>query len=129
MLKKTITFVDYNGAEKTKDYYFNLTKAELVKMEMSTEGGLAEKIKKVSDAKNGAAIIAIFEDIIQKSYGVKTDNGGFIKRASDLDEFIASPAYSELFMELATDADAAAAFINGIMPQGLSDTVNATNKN
>lgn len=123
MLKKTITFVDYNGNEQTKDYYFNLTKAEIMKMEMSTEGGLAEKIQKITDAKDVPAIIAVFEEVIQKSYGVKTADGGFLKRPADLEAFMASPAYSELFMELATDADAAAAFINGVVPKDMNGAV------
>ena len=123
MLKKTITFVDYNDKEQTKDFYFNLTKAEIMKMEMSTEGGLAEKIQKITEAKDVPAIISVFEEVIQKSYGVKTPEGGFVKRPADLEEFMASPAYSELFMELATDADAAAAFINGVVPKDMNGAV------
>jgi hypothetical protein len=121
MLKKTITYNDYNGGERTEDFYFNLTKAEIMKMEMSTQGGLAEKIQRIVAAQDQPAIIEIFEDLIKKSYGVKTPDGrGFTKRAEDLEAFMATEAYSNLFMELATDAKAAAAFVNGIVPADMA---------
>lgn len=120
MLKKTITYTDYNGTERTKDYYFNLTKAELMKMEMGTTGGLTEKIKNITDNKDVPAIIEVFEDLIKKSYGVKTTDGGFKKNPEYVEEFVSTEAYSVLFMELATDADAAVAFINGIIPADMS---------
>ena len=124
MLKKPITYTDYNGVEKKQDFYFNLTKAEIMKMEMSVSGGLTEKIRRIVDAQDQPAIIAVFEDLIGKSYGVKTPEGGFMKKPEYLEAFMATPAYSELFMELATDADAAAKFVNGIVPAGL-DVSNA----
>ena len=117
MIKKTITYTDYNGVERTEDFHFNLNKAELMKMEMGTKGGMAEMIQRVVAAQDAPAIIAVFEDLIQRSYGVKTPDGrGFIKRAYDLEEFMATEAYSILFMELATNADEAAKFVNGIVP-------------
>lgn len=117
MIKKTITYTDYNGVERTEDFHFNLNKAELMKMEMGTKGGMAEMIQRIVAAQDAPAIMAVFEDLIQRSYGVKTADGrGFVKRTSDLEEFMATEAYSILFMELATDADAAAKFVNGIVP-------------
>lgn len=124
MLKKTITYTDYNGVERKQDFYFNLTKAEIMKIEMSVPGGLAEKIRRIVDAQDQPAIIEVFEDLIGKSYGVKTPEGGFKKKPEFLEDFMATPAYDELFMELATDADAAAKFVNGIIPAGL-DVSNA----
>lgn len=124
MIKETITYVDYNGIERTEDAYFNLTKAEIMKMEMSTKGGLAEMIQRVVQAQDQVAIIQIFEDLIHKSYGVKTPDGkGFRKTKEDLDEFISTPAYSELFMKLATDADAASRFINGVVPADMAKQI------
>ena len=121
MIKKTITYTDYNGNSRTEDFYFHLTKAEITKMEMSTSGGLAEKIQRVVAAQDQTSIIAIFEDLIQKSYGVKTPDGrGFLKRAADLEAFMSTEAYSQLFMELATDDKIAAEFVNGIMPADMS---------
>ena len=126
MIKKTMTYTDYNGVERTEDFYFNLTKAEVMKLEMSTKGGLAEMIKRVVAAQDTPAIIKIFEDLIKMSYGVKTlDGRGFTKKAEDLEAFITTEAYSNLFMELATDADAAAKFVNGIVPADMSKEISA----
>lgn len=123
MLKKTITYTDCNGNERTEDFYFNLTKAEVLKMEMGVSGGMAEKIKKIIAAQDQPTIIRVFEDIILMAYGEKSDDGKrFIKSKELSTAFMQTEAYSNLFMELATDADAAAKFINGILPAN-------TNKN
>ena len=117
MLKKTITYTDYNGSERTEDFYFNLTKAEVVEMEMSTTGGLAEMIKKIVAAQDAPSIIAIFKKLILKAYGEKSPDGKrFIKSDEISNAFSQTEAYSHLFMELATDADKAAEFVNGITP-------------
>ena len=121
MIKKTITYSDFNGNERTEDFYFNLTKAEITKMELSTKGGLAEMIERIVAAQDTPAIIEAFEDLIKRSYGVKTPDGrGFVKRADDLEAFMSTEAYSQLFMELATDADAAAKFVNGVVPADMA---------
>ena len=120
MLKKTITYIDYNENERTEDFYFNLTKAELMEMEMSTNGGMAEMIQRIVASQDAPAIIKIFKDLVLKAYGQKSlDGKRFIKNDELREEFAQTEAYSQLFMELATDADAAAKFVNGIMPAGL----------
>ncbi len=120
MIKKTITYTDYDGNERTEDFYFNLSKPELIEMQTSEAGGLEKKIEKISKEQDIKKIIELMKDIIQKSYGVKSDDGKrFIKNQDVLDEFMQSEAYSELFMDLATDANAASEFINGILPKGL----------
>lgn len=117
MLKRTITYTDYNGVERKEDFYFNLSKAELMEMEMSTTGGLAEMIQKVVQAQDAPAIIKIFKDLVLKAYGEKSADGKrFIKSKESREAFSQTEAYSILFMELATDADAAAKFVNGIVP-------------
>ena len=117
MLKKTFTYIDYNGVERTEDHYFNLSKAELMEMELSTTGGLAEMINKIVAAQDAPAIVKIFKELVLKAYGQKSADGRrFIKSKELADEFAQTEAYSQLFMELATDADAAAAFVNGIVP-------------
>ena len=117
MLKKTITYTDYNGHSRTEDFYFNLTKTELMKMEMGTNGGLSEMVKSIIAAQDQAALIQIFEDLILKAYGVKSLDGKRFEKSTQLSEaFAQTEAYDQLFMELATDADAAAQFINGIVP-------------
>lgn len=121
MLKKTIKYVDYNGTEREEDFYFNLTKAELMEMEMSTSGGLAEMIQNIVQAQDAPAIIKVFKDLVLKAYGEKSPDGKRFMKVSDSGvplsiAFSQTEAYSQLFMELATDADAAAKFVNGIVP-------------
>lgn len=118
MLKKTITYTDYNGNERTEDFYFNLTKAEIMEMELGTTGGLSEMIQRIVSAQDAPAIIKIFKELVLKAYGQKSADGKrFIKSDELSTEFAQTEAYSQLFMELATDADAAAKFVNGIVPQ------------
>lgn len=117
MLKKTITYTDYNQVERTEDFYFNLTKAEVMEMEMSTSGGMAEMIQRIIAAQDSPAIIKIFKELVLKAYGEKSPDGKrFIKSDEISTAFAQTEAYSNLFMELATDADAAAKFVNGIIP-------------
>ena len=119
MLKLTRTFTDYNGASRTEDFYFNLTRAEITEMELSVDGGLVEMINRITAAQDGKQIIALFKDIILRAYGQKSPDGRqFIKNQQLRDEFAQTEAYSDLFMELATDADAAAKFLNGIVSKG-----------
>ena len=126
MRKETITYTDYNGNVRTEDFYFNLNKAEIMKMQMSVNGGMAEMIQRIIDAQDVPALIQIWEDLISKSFGVKTlDGKGFVKRAEDLEAFMSTEAYSELYMKLATDAEAASAFVNGIFPADLVKEANA----
>lgn len=120
MLKKTITYTDYNGAQRTEDFYFNLSKAEIMEMEMGTSGGLAEMIQKIVAAQDAPAIIKIFKDLVLKAYGEKSPDGKrFIKSEEISTAFSQTEAYSQLFMELATNSDAAAEFVNGIVPQDM----------
>ena len=120
MLKITKTYTDYNDVERTEDFYFNLTKAEVMEMELSTTGGLAETIQRIVAAQDAPAIIKIFKDLVLKAYGQKSlDGKRFIKTEELSTEFAQTEAYSMIFMELATDADAASKFVNGIMPKDL----------
>lgn len=126
MLKKTIVYTDYNGVERTEDFYFNLSKAELMEMEMTTSGGLAESIQRIVAAQDAPAIIKIFKDLVLKAYGEKSPDGKrFIKSDEISASFAQTEAYSNLFMELATDADAAAKFVNGIIPKDLQEKANS----
>ena len=117
MVKKTITYTDYNGNERTEDFYFNLTKTEVVDMELSIDGGLSNQIQTIVDGGDMASIVKIFKDIVLKSYGIKSEDGKrFIKTQSTLEEFTQTEAYSIIFMGLATDTQAATDFVNGIVP-------------
>lgn len=122
MLKKTIEYIDYNGTKREEDFYFNLTKAELMEMEMSTAGGLAEMIENIVKTQDAPAIIKIFKDLVLKAYGEKTADGKYFIKVNDAGvplsiAFSQTEAYSNLFMELATDEKKAAEFINGIVPK------------
>lgn len=120
MLKKTIEYVDYNNITRKEDYYFNLSKAEITEMEMSTAGGLSELIQTLIAEQDMPSIIKIFKDLILKSYGKKSPDGKRFEKSEELSTaFSQTEAYSVLFMELATDADAASAFINGIIPSDI----------
>lgn len=124
MLKKTITYTDYDGNERTEDFYFNLSKAELLEMEMTTEGGIEKFCQKIIAEKDTKRMMEMWKSMILKSYGEKTlDGKRFVKSQELTDAFIQTEAYSELFMQLATDADAAAAFIAGIVPKKLLEQI------
>lgn len=117
MIKRTITYEDYNGVSRTEDFYFNLSKAEIAEMELSTTGGMGEMIRRIIEAQDTPSIVKIFKEILFKAYGVKSPDGRrFIKSPELSLEFSQTEAYSQLFMELATDADKAAAFVNGVVP-------------
>lgn len=121
MLKKTLTYIDYNGTERTEDHYFNLSKAELAEMELGIAGGLSTMLQSIIDAKDQPSIIKTFKEIILKAYGEKSPDGKrFIKSEELSVAFSQTEAYSQLFMELATDDKAAAEFVNGIMPSDLT---------
>ena len=118
MLKKTITYRDYNDVERTEDFYFNLTKAEILEMEASKVGGLSNIIQTIVNSQDASEIIPLFKEIVLKAYGEKSlDGKRFVKNKEITEGFAQTEAYSQLFMELATDDKAATAFINGIMPK------------
>lgn len=135
MYAKKITSTNYNtGEQKERTYYFNLTKAELMEMELGVDGGLQEYIKKIVEAEKTPQLVELFKKLILMSYGEKSDDGmRFVKKAPDghrlSDDFEQTDAYSELFTELATNAESATAFVNGILPAQLQEQVAEAQKN
>lgn len=124
MLKKTITYEDFNGVERKEDFYFNLSKAEIMEMQFGTVGGLDVMLKKIIDAKDVKSIMDTFKMLILKAYGIKSDDGRrFIKSEEISKEFEQTEAYSILYMELASDDNAAAEFVNGIIPKDVATEV------
>jgi hypothetical protein len=120
MLKKTIAYTDYDGNAREESFYFNLTKSELTEMQMSATGGLDQMIQKIVEAQDGGRIIAVFKELILKAYGEKSPDGRRFVKSKELSEaFAQTPAYDQLFMELATDADKASDFVKGIIPADL----------
>lgn len=131
MLTKKIKYTDYNGTEREETFHFNLTKAELMEMEMSTSGGLAEMIQNIVQTQDAPAIIKVFKDLVLKAYGEKSPDGKRFMKVNDAGVplsigFSQTEAYSQLFMELATDADKAAEFINAIVPKDMQQDTNLT---
>lgn len=121
MLRKTITYKDYNDIERTETFYFNLTEAELVEMEYSTTGGMKEMLMKIVEAQDNPALFKTFKDFILKSYGEKSADGReFLKFDKDgcrlADRFVQTEAFSILLVELVSDVNKAAEFVNGVIP-------------
>lgn len=126
MLKKTIKYTDFNGVDREEDFYFNLTEAELAEMNLMTKGGLKGYLEAIINTQDTPAIAELFKTIINKAYGVKSPDGRkFVKSPAILDDFIYTQAYSNLYMSLIADADAAANFVNGIIPKNIADQANA----
>ena len=122
MLTKTVKYTDYNGNERTEKLNFHLTKAEIAEMELSMPGGMSATIQRIIEAQDTKELIAIFKDLLLKSDGVKSPDGRrFIKNDELREEFSQTEAYSEMFMELATDAKAASDFVNGIVPADMQE--------
>lgn len=126
MIAKTIKYKDFNGVDREEKFFFNLTKAEITEMELSTSGGLAECIKQIVEAQDTPQIIKIFKELVLKAYGEKSLDGKRFRKVDDNGvplsiAFSETEAYSNLFMELATDDVKAAEFVNGIMPSEISE--------
>jgi hypothetical protein len=121
MYKITEKYTDYDGNERTEDFYFNLTKAELTDMELTTEGGLSAMLNRIIAAKDTAKLISVFKDLILKSYGQKSGDGRrFIKSEELTKEFTEVPAYSQIYLRLATNDKAATEFVNNVIPKDLA---------
>ena len=120
MLKKTIEYTDYNDVARKEDYWFHLSKAELMEMELGVTGGYTEMINKIISTQDVPSLIKIFKELILKAYGEKSADGKrFIKSDELATAFSQTEAYSSLFMELATNDVAAAEFVKGIIPSDI----------
>lgn len=129
MLKKKITYTDFNDVEHSEDFYFNLSKTELTEMEMSVDSGMAHMLQQIVESENTKEMFSLFKKIILASVGTKSEDGKrFFKSDEIAQDFVASPAFDVLFMSLATDADSAAEFIKGIIPQDLVGSFDAAAK-
>lgn len=118
MLKKVVKYEDFDGNEREEAFYFNLTEAEATEMELSKNGGLIKFIETVVQEQDGPTMVKLFKDLVLTCYGEKSPDGKFFFKNDDIRaKFAASPVYSIIFMELATSAEAASIFINGVAPQ------------
>ena len=122
MIKKTVTYEDYNGEMRTETFYFHFTEAEILDMEMSTEGGFAERIQRIIDAKDQSALMKLIKKFVIDAYGVKSPDGKrFIKDNEVKAAFLECPAYSDIFMDMVTDDKLAAEFVNGVVPKNMKN--------
>lgn len=126
MYKIREKYEDYDGNERVEEFYFNLTKAEITDMELTTEGGMSAMLDRIIAAKDTAKLIAVFKDLILRSYGQKSPDGRrFIKSDELTKEFTETPAYSQIYLRLATDDKAATEFVNNVIPKDLQKEVKA----
>lgn len=124
MIVKKISYEDFDGNQRVEEHRFHLSKHELALMEMTTEGGLEHRMRRMVQEKNPKELAKIFVGIIEQSYGIKSDDGKrFEKSPEAYKEFMSTGAYDALFMEMATDEDALITFINGILPKDMQDEI------
>lgn len=124
MLKRPITFKNFEDEDETQIFYFNLSKTELIEWEVENKEGLIKTIQEIIKSDDRKEIISLFQRIILKAYGKKSEDGTrFIKSDEFREEFKQMPAFDALFMELASKEDAAAIFVQGILPKDLTDGV------
>lgn len=122
MYTKKVTYTDFNGQERTETLYFNLSKAEVTEMEATFPGGYSQFLQKIIDSKDQVEIMNAFKSLILKSYGEKSEDGRHFRKSEQISkDFESTEAYSEIFVELMTNASSASAFVNGIMPFGDMD--------
>ena len=130
MLKKTISYTDYNGVERREDFYFNLSKAELAEMELTTPGGMGAMLNRLIESRDDTEIVRIFKKLVLQSYGEKSIDGKRFIKSKELSEaFSQTEAYSKLFMELASDSKAASEFVKGIVPADIQNEMSKVNTN
>lgn len=130
MLKKSITYTDYDGNERTENFWFNLSKAECMEMELSTSGGMQQLIEKIISEKDQAQLVKMFKEIILKAYGEKSPDGKHFFKSPEISAgFASTEAYSELFMELATNSEAASEFMNAVLPTAPTNAIAAMPNN
>lgn len=123
-------YTDYNGVEREEDFYFNLTEAEITEMELTTEGGLSAMLNRIIAAKDSTKLISVFKDLLLKSYGQKSPDGRrFVKNPDLITDFVETPAYSQIYIRLASDDKAATEFVNNIIPKNLADKAKAAQSN
>ena len=124
MIKKTVTYTDYNGEQRTETFYFHYTEAEILDMEMSEEGSFADRIQRIIDAKDKTALMKLIKKFVIDAYGVKSEDGKrFMKNNELKTAFLECPAYSDIFMEMVTNDEIAAEFVNGVIPSTMKDRV------
>lgn len=125
MIKKSITYTDYNGVKRTEDFWFNLNKAEMLELEWDSVGGFDAYIKRIVNAKDNREAVEVFKSLIDKSYGIKSEDGRYFRKSEEaLADFKSSEAYVELYIGLLGNVEDAAVFIYGIIPDDMKENTN-----
>ena len=124
MFKKKVTYTDYNGQERTEDFYFNLSRSELIMLESTTPGGYAAMLQRIIDSKDQRQLMNEFTNLIKMSYGVKSEDGKhFIKNEEVVNDFLNSAAFDQMFLEFFTEENAASDFANGVLPSSMNNDI------
>lgn len=131
MVKRTIKYTDFNGEQRVEDFYFNLTAAEVAKMEWSKNGGLSTFMKRIFDAKDITEITKVIDMMIMEAYGEKSDDGKYFVKGKDHEKaraFMETQAYSDFYFDLISRKGAMAQFFNELVPKELADKAEAMAK-
>lgn len=124
MLKLTRSYTDYNDIRREEDFYFNLTKAEIMEKQLTYAGGFTETVEAITKANDMPALVKIFKEFLLSTVGIKSPDGRRFEKSDEIrSAFEQHPVYSDLFMELATDAVKASEFIKGVVPADMADKV------
>ena len=129
MYKITETYTDYDDHQRTEDFYFNYSKAELTDIQFSVNGGLAGMIDRIIQTNNTPELVKLFRELLQKAYGEKSNDGRRFMKSPELTKsFTETEAYSQIYMRLATDSKAAQEFINNVVPKDVLGKVEQANQ-
>ena len=124
MLKKTFQYTDFNGNEQEETFYFNLSKSEVIEYELQERAGMSTTLQRIVEERDNQKILAHFKDLVMKSVGRKSDDGRrFVKNDEIREDFLASPAYDEMFIWLMSEPGAGAEFVNNVLPQDVDEFV------
>lgn len=136
MYRKVITYTDFNGNPKTKPFYFNLTRPELMEMKRSPleeMQAIIVRIRGMEDPELELSTVekdeiqekmgAILRDLVIQSYGIKSEDGErFSKRVGNRmygagEDFVESMAYDSLYMEMISNPKNLIDFVKMIIPE------------
>lgn len=122
MIKRNITYEDFDGVERTEPFYFNLSKSEIVELEVEIDGGLSGFLRRIVETSDHKELVGQFKRLILLAYGIKSDDGKSFKKNEQLrEDFAQTAAFDALFMELSTNANSAAEWVNGVIPKALAE--------
>ena len=123
MHSHTITYENFNGETKTKVVNFNLTEAELTKLQKDylDVGGINKVMDEAIASGDTKQLLDFFELLVHRSYGIKSDDGEIFHKSAELmAEFENMAFYSDLYMSFFLEEGAVGqAFIRAVMPADL----------